>query len=298
MRLNNVVGTIAAWNGNDLFNLAAQQALFRQVQKDFFSGFKTIQSAVGAGLLIHPSGGIDDRHRLQTVTSSHLEIIEIVGGCDFDRAAAERRVRMLVRDQGDFAMDQRQHQLPADQVAIALILRMDRHRRIAQHGLRARGGHNDLAGSVLERVRDVPQFAVLIAAGHLFIGQRGMTARTPIDETPPFIDQALVVQPDKHLAYGAAEILIHGKTFPLPVAGGAQLAQLLQNDAAEFFLPLPDPLEKLFPAKLMPVQPLLRQRRLHLVLSGDAGVVGAGHPQRLVPLHFFPADQQILQCVV
>ncbi len=40
-------------------------------------------------------------------------------------------------------------------------------------------------------------------------------------------------------------------------------------------------------------QPLLDHR-----LGGDAGVVGAGHPQRLVALHPVVADQDVLQRVV
>ena len=41
-----------------------------------------------------------------------------------------------------------------------------------------------------------------------------------------------------------------------------------------------------------------RRRRLDHGLRGDAGVIGAGHPQGVVALHAPPADQHVLQRVV
>ena len=43
---------------------------------------------------------------------------------------------------------------------------------------------------------------------------------------------------------------------------------------------------------------LLQQPPLDDRLGGDAGVIGAGHPERLEALHAFLADEDVLQRVV
>ena len=43
---------------------------------------------------------------------------------------------------------------------------------------------------------------------------------------------------------------------------------------------------------------LLAEAPFHHGLRGDAGVIGAGHPQGVVALHAPPADQHVLQRVV
>ncbi len=63
-------------------------------------------------------------------------------------------------------------------------------------------------------------------------------------------------------------------------------------------LPLPDPLDELLAAEVVPVCALLGQLALDHVLGGDAGVVGAGHPERVVALHALPADEDVLERVV
>ncbi len=63
-------------------------------------------------------------------------------------------------------------------------------------------------------------------------------------------------------------------------------------------LPLPDPLDECLAAEGVAVLPLLRQLLLDDVLGGDAGMVGAGHPQHFMPGHPLPAHQDILQGIV
>ena len=69
--------------------------------------------------------------------------------------------------------------------------------------------------------------------------------------------------------------------------------------ASYSLLPLPDALDELFAAEIVPAflfffqQPPLDDR-----LRGDAGMIGAGHPQRVEALHPLEADQDVLQRVV
>ncbi len=121
----------------------------------------------------------------------------------------------------------------------------------------------------------------------------------PVDDTLPLVDEALVIQADKHLIDRLGAALVHGEALPLPVAGGTQLFQLGHNAPAVLLLPGPGPLEEALPAHLLLGEALLLAHILHyLGLRRDGGVVGAGHPEGVVALHPPPTDEDILHGVV
>ena len=85
----------------------------------------------------------------------------------------------------------------------------------------------------------------------------------------------------------------------LPVARAAHRPLLLDDALLVAVLPLPDALHQGVAADVVAGLALqLQQAALDHRLGGDAGVVGAGHPQRVVALHPVPADQQVLHHVV
>ncbi len=61
-------------------------------------------------------------------------------GRDLHHAGAEFLVHIVVGDDGDGAVAQRQRDLLADEVFVALVFRMHHHGHVAQHGLGAGGG--------------------------------------------------------------------------------------------------------------------------------------------------------------
>ena len=64
-------------------------------------------------------------------------------------------------------------------------------------------------------------------------------------------------------------------------------------------LPLPDALDELFAAEIVAGLLLfLEQPPLDHGLRGDAGVIGAGHPEGVVALHPLAANENVLQRVV
>ena len=92
---------------------------------------------------------------------------------------------------------------------------------------------------------------------------------------------------------------VEGEPGPVPVARAAHQPELAEDALLVLVLPGPDPLDEGLAAEvvagllLLLEQPLLDDR-----LGGDAGVVGAGHPEGVVPLHPPPADQDVLERVV
>src|SRR5262249_19038654 len=78
-----------------------------------------------------------------------------------------------------------------------------------------------------------------------------------------------------------------------------ELFELVEDAALVLVLPLPDALDQLLAAEVAArLALLLAHALLHHSLRGDAGVVGAGHPQGVVAPRAPPADQHGLQGVV
>ena len=91
---------------------------------------------------------------------------------------------------------------------------------------------------------------------------------------------------------------VHGEPLTVPVDTVAEAAHLAEDPAAVLLLPLPDALDELLAAEVVPGLALLGELLLDLVLRGDAGVVHAGQPQRLVPLHALAAGEGVHERVL
>jgi hypothetical protein len=100
----------------------------------------------GAGFGDGAFQGQHNDHR-QAVAQADGVVVEVVGGGDLDHAGAELAVDVFVGDDRDVAVDQRQLDGLADQVGVALILRMHHHGGVAEHGFRAGGGHGEAAAA-------------------------------------------------------------------------------------------------------------------------------------------------------
>ena len=254
------------------------------------------------GLLVRLAGHVpvvgEHPHDGQVVAQPHLKVVGVVGGGDLDHAGALGHVGVLVADDGDLLVQQRQDDVAAVQMGVAGVVGVDGHGGVAQHGLGAGGGQLQHLAGLLDRVQQVPEVAVLLGVLHLGVRDGGVAVGAPVDHPVAPVDQALVIQPDEHLAHGVRAALVHGKALPLPVAAAAQLFQLADDAAAVAVLPVPGPLQEAVPAHHLLGQALFGHGFHHLGLGGDGGVVGAGHPQGGVALHPLLPDQDVLHGVV
>ena len=94
----------------------------------------------------------EDVDQRQAVALADLVVVEVVRGRDLDHAGAELAVDVGVGDDRDLAIGQRQLHRLADQVRVALVVRMHHHRGVAEHGFRARGRDRQRAAAVGQRV--------------------------------------------------------------------------------------------------------------------------------------------------
>ena len=224
---------------------------------------------------------------------AHFVVVEIVGRGNLHTAGAEVRVHVIVGDDGDITICQRQADGLADHVLVARVFRVHRHGSIAEHGFRAGSGDHQVPGTVGQGIAEVPHVALLFHVLHFQIGNGGVQGRVPVHQPFAAIDQAFFVQAHKNFAYRVGQALVHGEALAGPVHAGAHAAQLTGNGAAGFAFPLPDFLQEFVTAKLMTVGTFSGQLALHHHLGSDTGMVGTYLPQGVATLHASVAHQGI-----
>ncbi len=188
----------------------------------------------------------------------------------------------------------------ADQVRVALVLRMHHHGDVAEHGFRTRGRHHQFAAAVAQRVADRPQEAVFLFVDDFQVGDRGLQHRVPVDQALATVDQAVFVQAHERLDHRVGGHRVHGEHAARPVARRADAAHLALDDVAGLLLPLPHLGDETLAAE--------RVARLALAFGGevarddhfrgDARVVGAHLPQRVEAAHAVVAHQRVHQRVL
>src|SRR5690606_5985345 len=117
----------------------------------------------------------------------------------------------------------------------------------------------------------------------------------PVDHAFAAVNVAALEQFHEGREHAPAVFGVHGEIGPGPVAGAAQLAQLLQDLVALFAAPVPDPFEKRLATEIVAALALgLFEVLLHHRLGGDAGVVGAGNPAGGLAFETGAADEHVL----
>ena len=83
---------------------------------------------------------------------------------------------MIVEDDRNLAIHQRQLHGLAVQVEVALVLGVDRDGSIAEHRFGTRRGDHQLRPLPIDRIADVPQVALRLLVVDFEIGDRGVAA--------------------------------------------------------------------------------------------------------------------------
>ena len=249
---------------------------------------------------------VEHVHERQIVAPAHLEIVEVVGRSDLDRASALLRIGIFVGNDRNAPSDQRQNDVLPDESRVAFIVRMHGDRCVAEHGFGSRCGDRDerrrivrVEDDTLKRIADVPQMPLHLDLLHLEVGDGREQIGVPVDQPLVLVDEALAVKLNEHLAHGAREAFVHGEALARPVAGGAKPLQLLGDRAARFRLPRPHLFEEFF-ATERAASGLLALHELPLDhhLGGDAGMVHAGLPEHVAAAHALETAEHILERIV
>ncbi len=288
-----------------------QQAFLFKVSHQVAAALVTVLASVWSRLFVHV--GIVGEHvnGCQAVALPNFVIGRVVGRGDFDRPGAELGVHRRIGDDGDASPQGRQDGLPSHQRFVARVVGVHSHRCVAQDRLRSRGGHLDvlcspfgppttapLAAShlplfIYQRITHVPQLGGLFLVNNLQVRDSCLTTGAPVDQIGPPVDQALLIELNESHAHSLGKSLIQGETFAIPIAGDAQAAVLLGDDAAVLLFPLPHSFHKLLASQVMAGQPLFGQFPFYHILGSDTSVVRARHPEGGIASHAMVADHQV-----
>ena len=244
---------------------------------------------------------IEDIDLRQVVGLTHGVIVRVVGRRDLDKAGAKVGVDMPILKDGDLAVDDGELDGLTHKGGLLGVLRGDSHARVAEHGLGARGGDDDVVLAVDrlgQRVAQVPQMALLVLVLGLVVRDSGGAVGAPVDDALAAIDQTIVVPVTEDLAHGLRVVLVHGKALVIEVDGAAHALNLLDDDAAVLVGPIPAGVDKLVATDLQATDALLFKLLVDLGLRGDTGVIGSEHPARGLAAHAGHTDDGILNGVV
>jgi hypothetical protein len=298
-RLEHRAAAISAWNGQRMRLDFLQQAERLEVCDHEFASLEAIERAILLRhLVIERRIRIEDVDERQVVTLADFVVVEVVPRRDLHAAGAERRIGVLVADHGDQPICERQSDLLADQVSIALVLGVHGHCGVAEHRFRPRRRNHQMTAAIRERIAQMPDLTLLGLGQHFEIRQRGVQHRIPVDEPLAAIDESILVQAHEHVGDDGGETFVHREAVARPIDGIAEATLLPEDRAARLFLPLPHALDESFAPQIEPVLALRVQLPLDHHLRGDTGVIGAGLPQGVEAIHAVLARERVHQRVL
>ena len=184
-----------------------------------------------AGVRRHAPVLADHRDLVETVTAADLEVVGVVAGGDLQLAGAEVGLHVVVGDDRQPAPDERQDRRAPDQLAVALVVRVDRHRRVGQHRLGPHRGDRHLPAA-LEVVVDRVEHVVDLALLDLEVRDGRAAARVPVDDVAVAVDVALLVQVDEHPHDRARVGVVEREALLRVVAGRSEPLELLDDRRA------------------------------------------------------------------
>ncbi len=142
-RLDDLAAALAARHLHGVRLGLDRQAGRLHVGPQALAALEAVQAGVWAGVLVHRGVGVEHVDDRQAVPLADLVVGRVVAGRDLERAGAELPIDVGVMDHRDRAVEDRHQAGLADQMPVALVVRVHGHGGVAQDGLRARRRHRD-----------------------------------------------------------------------------------------------------------------------------------------------------------
>ena len=156
---------------------------------------------------------------------------------------------------------------------------------IARHGL-------------CQVVFHVVELCVLFLVDYFLVGEGGESLGIPVDHTHAAVDEPFAIEIHEDLDDALAAGTVHGEGGAIPVAGAAELAELLEDDASVLLGPGPGVLQEFFTGEVSFLDTLFSQAVDNLGFGGDGGMVCAGHPAGVLAFHAGVAHEDVLNGLI
>ena len=300
-RLKRGVATVAVHDGVIEVLDVIEQVVLLEPLDDGLAALVAVQAGELAVAFDDHRVLVEDVDLRQVVSLTHGVVVGVVGRRDLDKAGAEVGVDMPILKDGDLTVDDGKLDGLAHEGGLLGVLRGNGDARVAEHGLGARSGDDDVVLAVDrlgQWVAQVPQMALLVLVLGLVVRDGGGAVGAPVDDALATVDQAVVVPVAKDLAHGMGVVLVHGEALVVEVDGAAHALDLLDDDAAVLVGPVPAGVDKLIATDLQAADALALELLVDLGLRSDTGVIGAEHPARGLAAHAGHADDGVLDGIV
>ena len=298
---NALNGGVAAVAGSHImgvvFDLDQIPAL-PEIIDQIFAAFKTILSCIPAAKFVNMAFIVKYPHNRQMTPLAHLKVIWIMSRCDLYRAGAEFHFAVTISHNGDLTAHNGDNNGFSNDILIPFIFRVHGNGRISQHGFRTGGSHRNGIGFIRRLIPDMPQMTDLTFILYFCIAQSSLAAWTPVDDPVSTVNKPFVVKSFEETVHCPVAALIHGETFPLPIAGRPHLAQLLHDGSSVFVPPVPSSLQKAVTPQIQLVLAFLSQSFHNFHFCCNGSMVCAGQPKSLVSGHPLITDDGILKGII
>ncbi len=222
-----------------------QNAQFLHPFGDFFASFGNFESLEFANLAGQAAGLIYDNFRpgdFALVSLPNFEVQGIMRRGYFHNAGAEFRVDRIVRDYFEFQWSQNALRLDffSDIFLIPLVFRIHRKRGIAEFCFGPDGGKCERP--IFDVIEGIFAFDVF----YLQVRERGFVLGAPVHDFQIPVYQAVFVKLFERFVDGFYDIRIKCEFLARPVAGSAELAELVFHHFFIFLREFPDLFPELF----------------------------------------------------
>ena len=277
-----------------------QQTGSSQVLLNLLAHIETVHTDIQAGSFTKRSVIIEDVDARQIVLLTQHVVVHIVGRSYLQTTGTELYIYVIVLDNRNNTSYQRNNHLLTLQPGILGVIRIDAHGCISHDGFRAGGSNHCITsfGVTFYHILQIVQLAVLFLIDYFLITKGGQCFRVPVHHTDTAVNQTFVIQVDKDLEHAFTAFLVHSESRTVPIAGSAQLAELLQDDATVFIGPFPGVLQKLVAGKVCLLDALCGKLVHHLGLGSNGSMVGSRHPAGILAFHAGTAYQNILYGII
>src|ERR1035441_10305417 len=175
-----------------------EEPLRLEVSDDLLADNITVEACICAALGIDVAGIVHHVDGCKMMAFTESEVVGVVCRGHLDCACAEVAADPLIQNDGDFTANQRQAQLLTVEMEVALILGMNGHGHVAQHGFGASGSYGQklsriLAFVVENGVANLPEMALLLFVDDFEVADGGLAAWAPIYDVGAAINKALLL---------------------------------------------------------------------------------------------------------
>ena len=285
-----------------ILDLLQTAGLFKKAY-DLLPCSEAVLANQNLSLFVETSVVVDDVDNREIVPQTDFVVVGIMGRCDLEAACTEIHFDIFIFYNRDFLVDERDDDLLALEPEMPLVRRIDTDGRIRHDCLgTGRRNHKILVGRIALAVGNIVAEMIEMALGvlvdNLVVADGSEGYRIPVDHAHSPVDQTFLVEMAEGSDDCCGKVRIHCEPGPVPVAGGAEFAQLLEDDSAMFLFPLPGIFHEFVPGQVVLGNAHPLESGHHLAFGCDGSVVSTGNPAGVLAVHPGLSDKHIIEGVV